>query len=393
MTSTSDRPAPTLNGSVSLGAIEGGGAFRAVATFDVDDEALWRRWRDLERRGSATPFQTTAVARPLLTDLARAFGARPFVVEVHGAGDRHVLSLGLVARRASMLRRIEFPDFGLIDHNAPVWSEDLDTSPRTIAALREAILAALPAHDALVLAKMPPEVGGLPNPLAQWPGTKPMSVVTMAFDPSTRPAGELSGVKDIERRRRKLVRNGGGVDRVGDIERAHRLLDFALDLREEKARRDGRHETIADPAARRFYHAIVANGFVDGTVRIWEVTLGERTIAMLLGLFHAGRFHAVLIATDDDPRIGTYSPGLISVGSSLLALVDAGGGIFDLGPGEHPYKRRFGTEPYQLVELSRARTPLGLAVTADRGFRRFVRTRLRRHPTLRARLYRMLGWG
>jgi CelD/BcsL family acetyltransferase involved in cellulose biosynthesis len=365
--------------------------FRAVATFGVGDDAVWDRWRALERDGLATPFQAATVARPLLADLAPALGTRPFVVEVFDAADRHLLSLGLTLRRSAFVRRIEFADFGLIDHNAPVWSEALALDEAGAAALRRAILAALPGHNALLLAKMPPDVGGRPNPLASWPGTTPMSVVTMVYDPAARPLSELSAVKESGRKRRKLAREGGAIRRVDDLDRAHRLLDFAFDLRGTKARRDGRHEAIDTPAVRDFYHTVVAEGLADGAAVVWEVVLGERTIGMVLGLAHAGRFHGTLMATDDDEALTAYSPGMIAVAAVLEDHVAGGGTLFDLGPGEHPYKTRFGAEPFVLVETTRATTPVGLATTADRAFRRVARTWLRRHPALRTRLYRMLG--
>ena len=389
MTSTSDHPAPNENGPVNVAD----GAFRAVATFDVSDEALWRRWRALERDGIATAFQSATVTRPLLCDLAPAFGARPFVVEIFAADGRHVLSLGLARTRARLARHIGFPDFGLIDHNAPVWHRDLDLSAGRAEALRRAILAALPGHDALLLGKMPKTVEGRPNPLVDWPGVTDMNIVTMVYDPAARPPAELPAMKESGRKRRKLDREGGAIRRVDDPARALDLLDFAFALRAAKAGRDGRHETLERPDVRDFYRSVVAGGLAGGTAVVWEVVLGERTIAMVHGLARAGHFHGTLMASDDDDGLQPYSPGMIAVAATLEDHAATRGGPFDLGPGEHPYKRRFGGEPSPLYEYGRAATPFGLAAIADRAARRATRAHLRRHPEFRARLYRLLGRG
>ena len=370
-----------------------GDGFRAAITFDMGDDALWRRWGDLADDGIATVFQAVGVARPLLAGLAPIFGVRPFVVEVFDGAGRHVLSLGLVARRTAVARRIEFADFGLIDHNAPIWSGDLDLGGGRGAALQRAILAALPPHDALILGKMPAEVEGRPNPLAAWPGTVPMNVVTMVYDPATRPPSDLSAVKESGRKRRKLARDGGAIRRVDDVDRASALLDFAFDLRAAKAHREGRREIIEQRAVRDFYRAIIVGGLADGSAVVWEVVLGERTIGMVHGLARRDRFSGTLMATVDDDGLAPYSPGMIAVASVLEDHVANRGGRFDLGPGEHPYKLRFGGEPFELVEHGRAATPFGLFAIADRAFRRTVRALLRRNPELKGRLYRLMGWG
>jgi len=367
-----------------------GAALRTVTTFDVADEALWRRWRTLSETGFATPFQTVAFARPLLTRLAPAMGARPFVVEVHDDAGRHLLSLGLCLW-PGLVGRIEFPDFGLTDLCAPVWSADLDLAGDAGEALRRAVLAALPRHDALLLTKMPLEVAGRRNPLADWPGTVAMNIVTMVYDPASRPVGELSAVKESGRKRRKLARDGGAIRRIADGARADALLDFAFALRDAKARRVGRRESLERASVRDFYRAVVAEGLDSGEVRIWEVVLGERIVAMVLGLVHAGRFNGTLMATLDDDGLHVYSPGMIAVAAVIEDHVATGGRLFDLGPGEHPYKTRFGGEPAPLVEVGRAATPFGLLPLADHRLRRAARAVLRRHPALRARLYRLLG--
>ncbi len=381
---------PSTSGSHSP---VGTGGFRAAVTFDMNDGALWRRWEALTRDGIATAFQTVGVARPLLAELAPALGTRPFVVEVYESDGRHVLSLGLVLGRTASVRRIEHADFGLIDHAAPVWSADLDLAGERAEALRRVILAVLPAHDALLLAKQPPEVEGRPNPLALWPGAAPMHVVTMVYDPASCPPADLPAVRESRRKHRKLVRAGGAVHRVTDVPHALDLLDFAFDLRTAKARREGRHEAFEQPAVRDFYRAIVAGGLADGSAVVWEVTLGERTIAMVHGLSHRGRFFGTVMATDDDESVAPYSPGMITVATVLEDHVAAGGGRFDLGPGEHPYKLRFGGTSFALVEYVRAHTPLGYAAVADRALRRATRACLRRHPDLRTRVYRLLGRG
>lgn len=289
---------------------------RAVVVTDLDEEAPWARWRALAESGVATPFQTVAFTRPLLTRLAPTFGARPLVVEVH-EGDVPVLSLALVQRRGWMSRRIEFADFGLTDLAAPIWRRDLDLSGGRADALHRAVLSALPPHDVMLLAKMPTDVDGAPNPLADWPGTVAMNVFTMLYDPAKRPVSDLSAVKESGRKRRKLDRDGGALRRVDDLARALDLLDFAFALRAEKAERDGHRESLERPEVRAFYRAVVTAGLADGSAAVWEAVLGERTIGMVHGLAHDGRFNGTLMATVEDDGLHVYSPGMIAVATVL----------------------------------------------------------------------------
>lgn len=383
---TTPAPSATMNERPLSDAAD----FRAVVVTDLDDEAPWARWRALAESGVATPFQTVAFTRPLLTRLAPAFGARPLVVEVR-EGDSPVLSLALVQRRGWVSRRIEFADFGLTDLAAPIWRRDLDLSGRRADALRRAVLAALPPHDVMLLAKMPTDVDGAPNPLADWPGTAAMNVFTMLYDPAKRPVSDLSAVKESGRKRRKLDRDGGALRRVDDLARALELLDFAFALRAEKAERDGRRESLERPEVRAFYREVVTAGLADGSAAVWEAVLGDRTIGMVHGLAHDGRFNGTLMATVEDDGLHVYSPGMIAVATVLEHHVANGGRLFDLGVGELPYKLRFGAEPAPLVEYARPATPLGLWALADRRLRARVRGELRRRPELRARIYRLLG--
>ncbi len=368
-------------------------AFQARACFDLADEALWRRWQTLETIGVASVFQTCAFVRPLLTELAPALGHQPFVVEVFDAAGGHVLSMGLVRDHGGGIRRVEFADFGLCDLTGPIWRRDLDSSPEALEALRRSILAALPPHDVLLLTKMPKVVEGVANPLVAWPGVSAMHVATMVFEPGEIAPADLPAVKESARKRRRLARDGGVLQRVESAERAADLLEFAFDLRDERARREGRHELLSHPAVRDFYRRVVGDGLATGAVEMWEARLADRPIAMIQGFVHRRRFNGTLMATATDDGLNVYSPGMIAIAAALEHHVANRGGAFDLGAGEHTYKARFGGEPQFLHEYDRAATLLGQVSVINHRLRRTIRSYLRRHPVLRARLYRLLGKG
>lgn len=357
---------------------------------DVDDPAMWERWSALEETGVATAFQSRAFVEPLLRRLASAQGLRPFVVEVCDAAGP-LMAAAFVRRRRHGAVVVELADCGVSDYAGPILRADADLDADAVAAVEAAVLAALPPHDALVLRRMPETIGGRRNPLAAFSGVQAMCAGTLAVDAAATVAAAPRAVKEPLRRMRKLIRDGGTVRRIACEAEAAVALERLFAIRDRTKRVQGAADTVADPAVRAFYRAVIPPAAASGFAAVYEIATADRVLAVVQGFVYRGRFHGTLMGfAADDPASAAYAPGLVGVVKALEDHARIPGGIFDFGAGGQAYKARFGGTPSRLVQVSHATTLLGLAPLAADSARRAARRLLGAHPALGATVRRAL---
>lgn len=370
-------------------ATASGPEFRARRVEAVDDAALWDRWSALETDGIATAFQARTFVEPLIRRLAPALGCRGFVVEV---ADRcsPVLTAAFTLRRRRGITSIELADCGLSDYAAPIFQLRIDTDDRLrLAELERAVLAALPPHDVLLLRKMPLTIAGQANPFAGFTGARSMHTATLTVDAAATIAGGLGAVKEGERKARRIIRDGGRVRRITDCAEALAALECLFAFRAARARLVGGNARLAEPAVRDFYREVIGRGVSSGFAVVHEIASADRLLGVVQGFVYRGRFHGTLMGfAADDPASAAVSPGLVGVVHALANHAETGGTAFDFGPGEQPYKARFGGIASDYRQVVRAATVRGLAPLAVDVARREGRRVLRAHPALGSRVRR-----
>lgn len=365
--------------------------FSVRVSSDVDDDAPWDRWSALEAAGCATAFQSRAFVEPLTRRLAPALGAEPFVVEV-ADGDGPMLAAAFVRRRIGDLRVVEFADLGYADYAAPIFRRGMNLDPAAAAAIEAAVRKALPPHDALFLRKMPDRVDGEPNPFALLAGARPVGTGPRVVDLGAADVRDLGVVRHMRTNLRRLERRGGTIRRLTTRAEALAALDRLFALREVRSAALGEVSSFARPEVRAFYRAVVGTGVETGFAPVYEVDFEGEILAVLQGFAHRGRFNVTLVAFDVASRAAkTYSPGLVTFVQALLDHADAGGAHFDLGPGEHAYKERFGGTIVEHVELLRAGGAGGVVPVVLETARREARAFLRDRPALRDGVRRLRG--
>src|SRR5262249_62436 len=121
--------------------------------------------------------------------------------------------LPLCMRAKRGIVRIEFPDLGVSDYNAPLLAAQFCTEKRESLDLWEQIARLLPPADIVDFQKMPESISGRRNPLLDLEGVRCMRMGSWGLDlPKTRSAYDLSlkpyARRDLRRWRRKLQEEG-----------------------------------------------------------------------------------------------------------------------------------------------------------------------------------------
>jgi len=380
----------------STGAIGGpaaAGQAQRAASYRVEvihDWSLARPgWETALATGTATPFQHGAVMDAWYRAMAGRKGLSPLLVTVRDGAGVHALSLALVRYRAGANRVIAFADGGLIDYNAPILGPAAPEDAAGAARLWRAVRRALPAADLLDLRKMPERIGGRPNPfslLAPLPCALNGNVVRAGDDWNAYHHSLKRTVrKELERSWRVFERHPGAAFRaVTDPAERQRVL-AAIEA-QQPVRMQSTHKTyvLDEPAAASFYRNLVADAQAGEAVVLTALTAGEEVVAALLGLRWRGDYIMVRISNAEG-EWANASPGKIIIDKSMEWLHGHGQREFDFSIGNYDYKRRFGVEPFALIDLVRPLSPLGLWSVLD------ARTRawLRGHPQVRGMAQRV----
>lgn len=339
----------------------------------VDDSAVWERWSALEEAGHRHGFPVPHLRRAV--DPQAGAGSRPprFVVEV---ADRSgpILAAAFTLHWRRGITVVELADCGLSDYAAP----------------ERAVLAALPPHDVLVLRKMREQICGHANPFAHFAGARSMWTGTLAVDPVEALAAGGGAVKESKRKARKIVREGGRVRRIADRAEALAAMESLFAFRAARAAKVGGQ--LNHPAVRDFYREVIGRGLGTGFAVVHEIAAADRLLGVVQGFVYRGRFHGTLMGfAADDPASAAVSPGLAGVVHALADHAETGGTVFDFGPGEHPYKARFGGIAADYGQVTRAATIRGLVPLALDFARCEGRRVLRGRPALAARVRRWRG--
>lgn len=366
----------------------------AEPAYAVRIGSSWASDEPAIRAGVATPFQQGPVPGAWYAAMAARTDIDPVVVSVDDARTGlPALGMALVLRRERFLRRISFADLDLVDYNAPILGPAAPRDAAGARALWRALRRALPPADLIDFRKMPPRIGGQPNPLALLP-TLPCAlngnVVQTGDDYEAYKRGKLRRTvrKELERSWRVFARSEAiGFRTVTGIAERRRVLAAIEAQQPIRMNLTGKNYGLDGLEAAEFYRHLVDADPSGGTVGLSALVAGDEIVAALLGLRDAQSFTMIRLSNSSDPAWTTCSPGRLVIERTMSHLHAEGVREFDFSVGNYDYKRRFCVEPRPLVDLVRPLTPLGWAAAAEAGGRAWLRTR----PELEARLRRLLG--
>ena len=346
------------------------------------------------RADTKSPFQSIQVLDSWYRAMAIRSDLEPLIVSAFEPHTKALaLSLPLVRRNGGSVRTISFADEGLIDYNAPILGDGAPQTPESSARLWQSIIASLPPADLIDFRKMPTAVGARANPLAL------LSTLPSALNGNVVHAGEnyqehvratlrRQVRKELERSWRVFSRHPDAYFRVvDDIDQRRTVLAAIESQQPVRMRHAGNQYELGRPEAADFYRRLV-EGDPSGTfVVVTALVAADQIVAALMGLRNGDSFTMIRISSTTSPEWTNCSPGRLVIERTMAHLHALGVRSFDFSIGNYDYKRRFGVQPSDLVDLLKPLTPLGmLSAAAAHG-----RTWLRRHPALHAMLQSLRG--
>lgn len=346
-------------------------------------DSLPPAWLHLQETGLSTPFQTQAWLLPWYRIIGANYGAKPLFLTVSDARTNEPLMFfPLCIRQEGRLTRIEFPDLGVSDYNAPLLAAHFQPTELQLRRIMRSIFLELPPADLLCFDKFPEFLGQRPNPMLEhemfhrmrfqsWESKLPAT--REQFD-STLPS---TFRKELQRKHRRLA-GRGSVELCETRNEADAQIAFETlcDQRRERFTELGRKDILEDAVYRDFYETIILSSLRTGFATLTTLRCDDESVAIMLGLHHAKSYH-LLMSTIQSGKWKSCSPGNVAIDSMITALIGLGDRNFDFTIGDETYKHNFGAKPHQLYECVRAQSIFGAAQAFSMNFRSIVRNRLR----------------
>jgi CelD/BcsL family acetyltransferase involved in cellulose biosynthesis len=344
--------------------------------------------------GAASAFQHPIWLKAWFATAAGRDDVRPLLASVEDSGRGELaMLLPLVELREEGRSIVEFADLGITDYNAPLLGPAAPSCAIGAQRLWQALLRALPPVDVIRLNKMPREVGARPNPLALLPASRRSHLNANVLNVGSyadfeRTLGRARR-KELDRSWRVFARLGGtGLGRAADTGEALAILAKLEEQQRCRITGLGLDYRLDAPHLASFYRRLVSDGLRCGYVIVTALRAGEEIVAALLGL-RLGESFAVLRISHAGDRWKACSPGRLVITRTMEELCREGCTSFDFTIGDYEFKRRLGAERGELVELTLARSWLGVPLAASAA----MKGHMRRHPRLASRVRRLLQRG
>jgi CelD/BcsL family acetyltransferase involved in cellulose biosynthesis len=338
---------------------------RFLVLVDYDARGIASRWDALGAGAAMTPFQCGRWLENWYATVGQCGGKPILLTVLERRTERLVAMLPLFAHRSGPLRVVQFADAGVSDYNAPVLGSGAPVDLAGARALWKVIQRAVGGADLIKFTKMPIEIEGRPNPLALLPECGRCAVGTNVLSVHGSWDDYLS---QLDRKVRKEIgrcwrlfskRDGTAFHRMKDQTEAAPVM-AALEVQQRMRHQHGRAPYLLDnPAIAAFYRLLVENGIGSGEVILTALTCGGEVVSALLGVARPPTYIMIRISS----AAGVWadcSPGRLVIVQTMRMLHQEQYTTFDFSIGDYPHKRRLGTQPKPLLELTAALSVRGL---------------------------------
>ena len=338
------------------------GAFIVTISNDIQSFATaWPKLRELEKAENARSyaFQCRDHLEIWLETIGAERHTRPLFVSVSDDAGRPVMMIALGIEKHNGVRFLGFLDGGVVDYNAPVlFGSAAGLAQADAVALWSSILRLAPAHDVVVLQKVPQYVGDIPNPfykLAAEPW--PASGYFLTLDPGhDNRALQRSTYAADNRRQRKRLSEIGEL-RFGIARNEREIADVFDTFVRQKSRRyaeTGAHNGLDVPAKRAYYSALAQRLSNGNGVQLSYLSVDHQIVATHWGLVAGRRFYYLMPAYEAGIW-RKFSPGRLLMEELVAWSYDNGIEAFDLGIGDEEYKLKWRA---QAIALSGGLIPI-----------------------------------
>jgi CelD/BcsL family acetyltransferase involved in cellulose biosynthesis len=333
-----------------------GGCFKIQVSEDI--RAFAELWPRSDRMGSARcyAFQCADHLEVWGRTIGKARGTQKVFVAVFDEASRPLLLLPFGIEQGRRLRILGFLDGGVSDYNAPVIFEQARAwdAART-KSLWKALTSALPRFDIAVFEKMPAEICGIENPLANLPvlPTTPSGHFIRLTQSWRNEAGpRLPFKREAEAQRRRLAKLGQVTfEVVEDPAERRRILEAMLSQKSRRYMETWGVDGLDRPGYRSYYLELVEELSPSGPVLMAALKVDGKIIATNWGLLVSGRFIGIVM-TFEGGEWRRFSPGKLLLEDLLLWCCNNGIEIFDFGVGDEGYKAGYTDEILALYKAS-----------------------------------------
>lgn len=361
----------------------------AVYASLAECESLWRRAAEY---CAGYAFQSFEWQSTCQATIGAARGVQPQVAVLSDADERVLLLLPLGIYRYRGLRVLRFLGDVVTDYGAPLIDREFAAEIRPAEAVRlwSAVCRLVPRVDVIWLWRMPPEIEGVPNPMATLAGVEHADNAYAAILPASMAEFRKThrvNWSDTRRRRRRLAEHGRVEFELATTAAARsEALDRLAQDKSRRWRETGARDLFAEPGYLEFYRAMTDTPVARGKPQIAVLRLDNQIVAAHWGLVVGERFYYLLPAYDAVWQ--DYSVGRLLIENMVeWAIADPDVRIFDLTAGGEAYKHQWTDSSTPLYELVAPATLLGRVYVAGRRLRK----RLKRHPGLRNLVRRLKG--
>jgi CelD/BcsL family acetyltransferase involved in cellulose biosynthesis len=333
-------------------------------------------WKNLEKTGDCTAFQTFAFQSAWATHIGRASGAVPCVVvgwdaeaADEGNGPLFIMPFSLV--KSVFGTKLVWMGAGVADYQGPLLAKSFGLSVRRgqFKALWNQILGVLPEHDVVELTSMPAKIGGQANPfmqldsLNQHASSAHMTRLAPTWD-EYYDAKRSSGSKRRDRQKRRKIEEFGAVELIVQRDEAS-IVETVETLIAQKSvafARMGVTNMFDKPGMRDFYTALATDAEADGLIEVTQLRVGDAVAAANWGISFKGRFHYVMTSYDQEAVFANRGPGMIQLMALMQNATETGHTEFDFTVGDEGYKGEWCEIETQLFDHVAATTLRGLLI-------------------------------
>lgn len=312
------------------------------------------------------PFQSNGVLASWYATFAGRGNAREcFLVTLRNAEGTPVMALPLIRRVVAGVRRLEFPDSGVIDFSTPFLRRAARPhlpSPEEIWSL---LRQAFPAADLAVLRRMAPGGPGLANPLYVHPLAQKSRFVSWRCETLCDIPGHLASLsrpfrKKLRRNREKfLALPGARLLAPRTLAEAMPLLEAMERMQGARIRTRGLEYALDCPRVKSFYRRLMEDGLENGTTQMVALAVDDDIIAAGFAILSHGEAVYLRVASDFD-RYAALTPGLLVTDAAMREAHARGVHVFDFGMGSYAFKWQMGGRASPLRDLVLPLTARGL---------------------------------
>jgi CelD/BcsL family acetyltransferase involved in cellulose biosynthesis len=373
--------------------------FRVELHSDFDDQEFRSTWKSFEQSASTTAFQRLAYIEAIIKHVVPHQTVVPILVAVHEVPSGTVVLVAAMMRSSRLGAAVVGAlDLGLCDYFAPLIRTGREFSPAEIRYIWREICRKLKPVDAISIKKIPVEVFGHPNPIAQLQSASLSDSFSTTIRLRSADGTRLVRLQDnsvfrkTSRLCQKTERWGSITLKLADtVPALHAAIDLMIEQRRERSRALGRGELLDDSGYAEFYRQLALGGLVDGFVRVFVLFSDANPIAVVYSLAHRNTLTVVVPSMTTEERWRKLSPGLVAMLKCCEWADSQSFHNFDLSVGDLPYKARFGGEQRPLLEIQQVLSPIGILIKAEAIARRMSRRLDTSHPKAKARVRQVLN--